>query len=66
MAQMCWPGLPQIIKRYPGLAVSLVTGIPAPDLVHTTGWTLVITRVGMYTNSSLFHKIDSGLRCRGQ
>ncbi len=30
---MCWPGLPRKIKEYPGLAVNLVTGIPAPDLI---------------------------------
>ncbi len=61
MAQNVLAGLTaKLLKEYPGLAVNLVTGIPAPDLI-ADGLDVVI-RVGALQDSSLF-SVDSA-RCR--
>lgn len=55
MAQNVLAGLTaKLLKEYPGLAVNLVTGIPAPDLI-ADGLDVVI-RVGALQDSSLFSR----------
>lgn len=61
MAQNVLAGLTaKLLKEYPGLAVNLVTGIPAPDLI-ADGLDVVI-RVGALQDSACF-PVDSA-RCR--
>ncbi|ECC3635261.1 HTH-type transcriptional activator AaeR [Salmonella enterica subsp. enterica serovar Amsterdam] len=55
MAQNVLAGLTaKLLKEYPGLAVNLVTGIPAPDLI-ADGLDVVI-HVGALQDSSLFSR----------